>query len=125
MHIRFRGAALGLVLAATGAGLAVAQQVPADIWPLKGDIPENFTPPTAARDDFKPEGMITMRDGVKPNNVIVSPKSVTNASIDLRRTPYNAAGRGSRMASPSKLSTPTRADHTFVHDGQLPPQQEA
>src|SRR3546814_1110955 len=79
MHIRLRGAALGLVLAATGGGLAVAQQVPADIWPPKGDIPENFTPPTAARDYIKREVMIPMRDGVKLYTVIVIPKGATNA----------------------------------------------
>src|SRR3546814_20324185 len=96
MHIRFRGAALGLVLAATGAGLAVAQQVPADIWPPKGDIPENFTPPTAARDYIKRAVMIPMRDGVKLYTVIVIPKGATNAPTDLTPTPYHSPGRPAR-----------------------------
>src|SRR3546814_11338314 len=119
MHIRLRGAALGLVLAATGGGLAVAQQVPADIWPPKGDIPENFTPPTAARDYIKREVMIPMRDGVKLYTVIAIPKGATNAPIVLTRTPYTAAGRAERMDSPSMLSPLPLADDPFVTAGSL------
>ncbi len=119
MRIRFRGAALALVLAATGTGLAVAQQAPADIWPPKGDIPENFTPPTDARDYIKREVMVPMRDGVKLHTVILIPRGATNAPIILTRTPYNASGRAERMDSPSMLSTLPLADEPFVKAGYI------
>ena len=34
-------------------------------WGQQGDIPKNFTPPTADYDYVKREAMIPMRDGVK------------------------------------------------------------
>ncbi|MCM8731930.1 CocE/NonD family hydrolase [Hephaestia sp. GCM10023244] len=126
MRIRFWEATLAAVLAGAGTGLALAQQapantpqVPADIWPPKGDIPEKFTPPTDARDYIKREVMMPMRDGVKLYTVIVIPKGATNAPIVLTRTPYNAAGRAERMDSPSMLSTLPLADEAFVKAGYI------
>ena len=118
MRVRLRGAAFALILG-TASGLAVAQQVPADIWPPQGDIPANFTPPTAARDYIKREVMIPMRDGVKLHTVIVIPKGATDAPIILTRTPYNASGRAERMDSPSMLSTLPLADEVFVRNGYI------
>ncbi len=118
MRVRLGGAALALVLAGAS-GLAVAQQVPADIWPPKGDIPENFTPPTEGRDYIKREVMIPMRDGVKLHTVIVIPKGATNAPIILTRTPYNASGRAERSDSDSMLATLPLADEPFVKAGYI------
>lgn len=93
-------------------------QVP--LFPPDGDIPKSFTPPVAAHADYvKREVMIPMRDGVKLFTVIVVPKGATNAPIVLTRTPYNAAGRATRMDCPSMLSTLPLADEIFVRDGYI------
>lgn len=84
-----------------------------------GDIPANFTPPTAANDYVKREVMIPMRDGTKLFTVIVYPKGITNAPIVLTRTPYNAAGRANRMDSPNILSTLPLSDEPFVKAGYI------
>ena len=103
-----------LVAVACFAGTALAQSPPPG-----GDIPAEFKPPTDARDYVKREAMVPMRDGTKLFTVIVVPKGATNAPIVLTRTPYNAAGRASRMESPLIMSTLPLADEAFVKAGYI------
>src|SRR3546814_6935670 len=63
--------------------------------------------------------MIPMRDGVELFTVIVVPKGAKNAPIVLTRTPYNAAGRTSRMASPRMLDILPQDDEVFVEGGYI------
>jgi putative CocE/NonD family hydrolase len=60
-----------------------------------------------------------MRDGVKLYTVIVIPKGAKNAPMILTRTPYNAAGRTTRMPSKRMLSTLPQGDEVFVADGYI------
>ncbi|KQU49761.1 glutaryl-7-ACA acylase [Sphingomonas sp. Leaf339] len=114
------------VLFAAAASLVVApvlaQQAPAPktaTAPAGGDIPANFTPPTAQNDYDKRVVMVPMRDGTKLYTVIVVPKGATNAPIVLTRTPYNAKGRASRSDSSSMLATLPLADEMFVKGGYI------
>src|SRR5215831_15574844 len=88
-------------------------------WGQQGDIPKNFTPPTADYDYVKREAMIPMRDGVKLYTVIVVPKGARNAPMVLTRTPYNASKRASRNESPHMLATLPLSDEVFVNDGYI------
>src|SRR3546814_1621274 len=63
--------------------------------------------------------MIPMRDGVELFTVIVVPKGAKDAPIVLSRTPYNAAGRTSRMASPRMLDILPQGDEVFVQGGYI------
>src|SRR3546814_19517754 len=63
--------------------------------------------------------MIPMRDGVELFTVIVVPKGAKDAPIVLTRTPYNAAGRTSRMASPRMLDILPQGDEVFVRGGYI------
>ena len=84
-----------------------------------GDIPQKFSPPRIGYDYDKREVMVPMRDGTRLYTVIVVPKGATNAPIVLTRTPYNAAGRASRMDSPRMLNALPLADEIFVKDGYI------
>jgi len=84
-----------------------------------GDVPQKFTPPTAAYDYDKREVMVPMRDGTRLYTVIIVPKGATNAPIVLTRTPYNAKGRANRADSPKMISTLPLADEAFVRDGYI------
>jgi putative CocE/NonD family hydrolase len=95
---------------------AVAQD---KTFPVGGDIPGKFVPPTTARDYVKREVMIPMRDGTKLYTVIVYPKGVTNAPIVLTRTPYDAKSRANRSDSSSILATLPLADEMFVKAGYI------
>src|SRR3546814_1899720 len=63
--------------------------------------------------------MIPMRDGVELFTVIVVPRGAKDAPIVLSRTPYNAAGRTSRMASPRMLDILPQDDEVFVRGGYI------
>src|SRR3546814_15070594 len=63
--------------------------------------------------------MIPMRDGVELFTVIVVPRGAKDAPIVLSRTPYNAAGRTSRMASPRMLAILPQDDEVFVRGGYI------
>ncbi|HEY2677913.1 MAG TPA: CocE/NonD family hydrolase [Steroidobacteraceae bacterium] len=80
-------------LVLTGAGSTRAQNPPAPAAPpaaAGGDIPADFKVIDDANDYIKRNVMISMRDGVKLNTVIIIPKGATHAPIILDRTPYNA-----------------------------------
>jgi putative CocE/NonD family hydrolase len=83
------------------------------------DIPKTFARPLDGYDYVKRVEMIPMRDGVKLYTVIVVPKGAKSAPMLLTRTPYNAAGRTSRMASMRMLSTLPQGDEVFVSDGYI------
>ena len=83
-------------------GLAAAFVAPSAARPdLPGEIPETFTPKTDTWDYQRRVEMIPMRDGVKLHTVILLPKGAKGAPIALNRTPYNAAKKLSRTASPT------------------------
>ena len=67
---------------------AVSADPPKD---LPSDIPQKWTPATAAFDFEKRDVMIPMRDGVKLHSVILLPRGSAHAPILLTRTPYGAA----------------------------------
>jgi uncharacterized protein len=87
--------------------------------PMAPDIGPKFEASTQDADYVKKVVMIPMRDGVKLHTVIVMPKGAKGAPILLTRTPYNAAGRTSRNASPSMLATLPQGDETFVREGYI------
>ncbi|WP_414903411.1 CocE/NonD family hydrolase [Sphingomonas flavalba] len=105
-------AALSLLFAAAAPAVAT-QAEPAN------DIPARFIPPSERNDYIKRVEMVPMRDGVKLYTVIVVPKGAKNAPILLTRTPYNAAGRTTRMDSPNMLSILPEGDEVFVKDGYI------
>lgn len=103
-------------------GLSLALAAPAQermTAPAGGDIPANFTQPTAAYDYERREVMIPMRDGVRLHTVIIVPKNARDLPILLTRTPYNASGRVSRTDSPHMLATLPQGDEVFVRDGYI------
>src|SRR5690606_2719576 len=96
---------LPALLLAAPAGAQTAPDMP--------DIPPRFVAPTADHDYEKREVMIPMRDGVELFTVIVVPRGAKDAPIVLTRTPYDAAGRTSRMASPRMLDILPQDDEVF------------
>src|SRR3546814_10273670 len=93
--------------------LLLAAPAVAQTAPDTPDIPPQFVAPTGSYDYEKREVMIPMRDGVELFTVIVVPKGAKDAPIVLSRTPYNAAGRTSRMASPRMLDILPQGDEVF------------
>jgi putative CocE/NonD family hydrolase len=87
--------------------------------PGAGDIPAKFDKPTAQNDYVKRVEMIPMRDGVKLYTVIVMSKTAAKAPILLTRTPYNAAKRAERQASPFMIDLLPAADEPFVRAGYI------
>jgi putative CocE/NonD family hydrolase len=92
-----------------------AQQTP----PLTPDIPPKFTAPVEGYDYVKRDVMIPMRDGVRLYTAIVVPARARNAPILLTRTPYNAAARAQRNASPHMVATLQLFDELFAGDGYI------
>lgn len=103
-----------LVLLACSA--SAASQVPGD---LPGEIPATFTPRIEAFDHVKREVMIPMRDGARLKTVLVIPRGAHDAPMLLTRTPYNAAGRVSRNASPRMMSVVPEMDDTATAAGYI------
>ena len=100
--------------------LLAAAQAPAQTPPMTPDIAAKpFVVPTDGYDYVKREVMIPMRDGVKLYTVIVVPKGAHDAPILLTRTPYNAAARANRMASPYMLDILPEGDELFVRAGYI------
>jgi putative CocE/NonD family hydrolase len=87
--------------------------------PMKPDIPAAFSEPTGDFDYVKREVMIPMRDRVKLYTVIVTPKGAKGTPIILTRTPYDAAKRAERSASPHLLATLSDADEVFASGGYI------
>lgn len=103
------------VLAAALAGPAAAQTSP-----MTPDITgRKFVAPSQANDYVKREVMIPMRDGVELHTVIVVPKGAQHAPMLLTRTPYDASGRASRMASPHMRDLLPQGDEVFVDGGYI------
>ena len=63
---------------------------PAKYPALPSETPVRLEPATASFDYIRREVMISMRDGVKLNTVILVPKGARGAPILLTRTPYDA-----------------------------------
>jgi putative CocE/NonD family hydrolase len=84
------------------------------------DIPvAKFESAIPGADYVKQVVMIPMRDGVKLYTVIVMPKAAVRAPIMLTRTPYNAARRAARNASPRMASLLPEGDGNFVAGGYI------
>ena len=100
----------------TGLALVIsslfAMPVLAQTPPMAPDIGAKLVMPDV-NDYVKRVVMIPMRDGVKLYTVIVVPKGAQKAPIMLTRTPYNAARRAQRAASPSMLATLPLLSGTF------------
>ncbi|WP_254458322.1 CocE/NonD family hydrolase [Xanthomonas sacchari] len=105
--------AAAIALATTGAAFAQTAPMTPDI------TGKPFVAPTAANDYVKREVMIPMRDGVKLHTVIVLPKGAHGAPILLTRTPYDASGRASRLASPHMRDLLPQGDEVFVDGGYI------
>ncbi|MEB1530022.1 CocE/NonD family hydrolase [Xanthomonas sp. WHRI 7945] len=113
-----RPIAARLLVTVIAAALATAAQ--AQTAPMTPDITgKAFVAPTEANDYVKREVMIPMRDGVKLHTVIVLPKGAHGAPILLTRTPYDASGRASRMASPHMRDLLPQGDEVFVDGGYI------
>ncbi|MEJ0038002.1 MAG: CocE/NonD family hydrolase [Gammaproteobacteria bacterium] len=106
--------ALALVLCLGGAVTALA-----DTPPLAPDIPPQFDPPSDLADYVKREVMIPMRDGIKLHTLIYVPQGVTRGPLLLTRTPYSAASRSQRAASPHLLATLPMSDEVFAFEGYI------
>ena len=84
------------------------------------DIPAaRFEVQVPGADYVKQVVMIPMRDGVKLYTVIVVPRNATGAPMMLTRTPYNAAKRADRNASPHMLSILPEGDDNFIAGGYI------
>ncbi|MBB4126036.1 hypothetical protein GGR77_001326 [Xanthomonas translucens] len=113
-----RPIAARLFVTVLAAALAAAAQ--AQTAPMTPDITgKAFVAPTAANDYVKREVMIPMRDGVKLHTVIVLPKGAQHAPMLLTRTPYDASGRASRIASPHMRDLLPQGDEVFVDGGYI------
>ncbi|KLD78875.1 CocE/NonD family hydrolase [Xanthomonas hyacinthi] len=113
-----RPIAARLLVTVIAAALAAAAQ--AQTAPMTPDITgKTFAAPTEANDYVKREVMIPMRDGVKLHTVIVLPKGAQHAPMLLTRTPYDASGRASRLASPHMRDLLPQSDEVFVDGGYI------
>jgi putative CocE/NonD family hydrolase len=74
-------------LPASTPGVAATPLYPA----LPSETPDEFKAPVDSFDYVKRSVMVSMRDGVKLNTVIIVPRKAKGAPILLTRTPYNAA----------------------------------
>lgn len=107
-------------LLATVVATVLATAAHAQTAPMTPDITgKPFVAPTAANDYVKREVMIPMRDGVKLHTVIVLPKGAHGAPMLLTRTPYDASGRASRLASPHMRDLLPQGDEVFVDGGYI------
>jgi len=102
------------------AAMLAAAAASAETPPMRPDITgKPFVVPTHGFDHEKRVEMIPMRDGVKLHTVIVVPKGAKNAPILLTRTPYDAAGRTNRLASPHMIDILPQGDEVFVEGGYI------
>jgi putative CocE/NonD family hydrolase len=121
--------AMAKFLAATACGALVTISVPIhaaaqqnDSGTLPSETPAHFQPITKDFDYERRDAMILMRDGVKLHTVILVPKGAKNAPILLTRTPYNADGQVSHLASPHlgpALWGYDNATEVIVEDGYI------
>ena len=86
----------------------------------RGDVPRTFDAATDADNYTRMEAKVPMRDGIELFTLIFIPKDVRGRMpIVLTRTPYNAAGRASRTASPDLAMVLPAADEELVRDGYV------
>ncbi|MFK2877366.1 CocE/NonD family hydrolase [Rhodanobacter hydrolyticus] len=91
-----RRIAAGLKTTLLAALLAASSALPATDAPqakypdYPSETPASFKPATGSFDYVERDVMITMRDGVKLNTVILVPRGAKHAGIVLTRTPYDA-----------------------------------
>ncbi|MBD8878918.1 CocE/NonD family hydrolase [Rhodanobacter sp. 7MK24] len=91
-----RRIAAGLKTTLLAALLAASSALPATDAPqakypdYPSETPASFKPATGSFDYVERDVMITMRDGVKLNTVILIPRGAKHAGIVLTRTPYDA-----------------------------------
>jgi putative CocE/NonD family hydrolase len=111
---RIRSSLLSLVLAALHA--PAFAQTPAMAPDIAATRFEAIVP---GADYTKQVVMIPMRDGVKLYTVIVVPKGAKDAPIMLTRTPYDAAKRAERNASPHIASMLPEGDDAFIANGYI------
>ena len=121
--------AMAKFLAATACGALMTISVPIhaaaqqnDSGALPSETPAHFQPITKDFDYECRDAMILMRDGVKLHTVILVPKGAKNAPILLTRTPYNADGQVSHLASPHlgpALWGYDNATEVIVEDGYI------
>jgi len=84
-----------------------------------GDVPQDYSATTEARDFERREVMIPMRDGVKLHTIILVPKNAQNAPIILNRTPYEVDARVERSASDKYANAVPREDLEFAKAGYI------
>jgi uncharacterized protein len=108
-----------LALLATATAILAIAPATAQQTPGFNDIPAKFEVPQDRNDYVRREVMIPMRDGTRLFTVLMIPKGAKGAPILLTRTPYNAAGRTSRMDSPNMLSMLPEGDELFVKAGYI------
>src|ERR1700756_422185 len=116
-----------LTVATCAAMIVIAAQSPVaaqqkENATLPSESPAHFQPVTTDFDFERRDVMILMRDGVKLHTVILIPKGAKNAPILLTRTPYNADGQVSHLASPHLGPTLwgyDNATEVIVEDGYI------
>ena len=119
--VRFLATATFGVLLSNSAQPPIAAQQN-DNATLPSETPAHFQPVTKDFDYERRDVMILMRDGVKLHTVILIPKGAKNAPILLTRTPYNADGQVSHLASPHlgpALWGYDNATEVIVEDGYI------
>jgi putative CocE/NonD family hydrolase len=99
--------------------LAIASTAGAQTAPMTPDVPATFTTAMPEANYTRQVAMIPMRDGVKLYTVIMIPKGAHDAPIMLTRTPYNAARRAERSASPHLDASLAEGDDQFVAQGYI------
>jgi putative CocE/NonD family hydrolase len=120
--VRARSRGFATILAGALACHALLAQSATSPPPLTraNDIPADFKPLEGDWDYERLEVMIPMRDGVKLHTVIMVPKGHSERMpILLTRTPYEAAKRVARIASPHLTSALPAADEPIVTSGYI------
>jgi uncharacterized protein len=110
---------LAVLAALVASAVAVGANASEDRASLPSETPAVFTPKTGSFDFTKRVEMIPMRDGVKLNTIILVPKGAANAPMLLVRTPYDAASRVSRAASPHLAAIVPQMLDTAVAAGYI------
>jgi len=86
----------------------------------RGDIPRTFKVETEHHNHTRMESMVPMRDGVKLFTLVMIPRTSSGPMpIVLSRTPYSAANRASRAASPDIAMALPAVDEILVRDGYI------
>ncbi|WP_419571481.1 CocE/NonD family hydrolase [Rheinheimera sp.] len=89
------------------------------VTPMTVDTVASYETVRPEADFIKRVDMIPMRDGVKLYTVTVMKKGTKNAPILLSRTPYDAKGSASRVASQSITEIMQVMDAEFVEDNYI------